>query len=353
MTGAPLELRLLGAPARLAEPRWLWLLLVVAALAALAAFSLRRRRALLARTAGGLAARVAPGAGAARPALRAGLAVAALALLAVALSRPQRGQRVEGAKRYGVDVVFALDASRSMRARDVAPDRFGLARLEVEALLDRLAGNRFGIVTFARSAFVQCPLTTDTAAARLFLRAASPEAMPDQGTSLEAALSAAGEVLAAGERGPRGRVVVLLSDGEDHEPGAAAAARALADAGARVFAVGIGGTSGEPIPLRGKGGALDGYQRDGRGELVLSRLGEAALREVAESGGGAYLRASDAGVGLPAVAAAVERLEKAELESRVAVSWEEQGGWFAGAAFLCLLGALLVPDVRPRREEGP
>ncbi len=215
MTGPTLQLRFLDVPARLAEPRWLWLLALVAALGVLCARSLLRRRELLTRTAGALAARVAPGAGAARPALRAGLALLGLALLAVALARPQRGERVEGAKRYGVDVVFALDASRSMRARDVAPDRFGLARLEVEGLIDRLAGNRFGVVTFARAAFVQCPLTTDTAAAKLFLRAASPEAMPDQGTSLESALSAAGEVLAAAERGARGKVVVLLSDGED------------------------------------------------------------------------------------------------------------------------------------------
>ncbi len=353
MTGPTLQLRFLDVPARLAEPRWLWLLALVAALGVLCARSLLRRRELLTRTAGALAARVAPGAGAARPALRAGLALLGLALLAVALARPQRGERVEGAKRYGVDVVFALDASRSMRARDVAPDRFGLARLEVEGLIDRLAGNRFGVVTFARAAFVQCPLTTDTAAAKLFLRAASPEAMPDQGTSLESALSAAGEVLAAAERGARGKVVVLLSDGEDHEPGAAEAARVLAESGVKVFAVGVGGTAGAPIPLRGKGGGLTGYQKDARGEVVLTRLEEGTLREVAERGGGSYLRAADAGVGLPAIAEAVAGLEKSELESRVAVSWEEQGVWFAGAAFLCLLAGLLVPDPGPRREGSP
>lgn len=351
MTGPALPLTFLGAPARLAEPRWLWLLALVAALAALAARGILRRRALLARAAGRLAPRVAPGASAARPALRAALALLGLSLVSVALARPQRGERVEAAKRYGVDLVFALDASRSMRARDVAPDRFGLARLEVEGLLDRLAGNRFGVVTFAREAFVQCPLTTDVAAVKLFLRAASPEAMPDQGTSLESALSASGEVLAAAERGARARVVVLLSDGEDHEPGAAEAARELAARGVRIFAVGVGGRAGEPIPLRGPGGAPAGYQKDAGGAVVLSRLEEEPLRELAGIGGGSYLRASDAGAALDAVAAAVERMEKSELESRATVRWDERGGWFSGAAFACLLAALLLPD-RRAREEG-
>ncbi|HZZ83879.1 MAG TPA: VWA domain-containing protein [Anaeromyxobacteraceae bacterium] len=349
MSGQALQFAFLGAPARLAEPRWLWLLALVAALGVLAARGLLRRRALLARAAGALAPRVAPGAGIARPALRTGLTLLGLALLTAALARPQRGERVEGAKRYGVDLVFALDASRSMRARDVAPDRFGLARLEVEGLVDRLAGNRFGVVTFARQAFVQCPLTTDVAAVKLFLRAASPEAMPDQGTSLESALSAAGEVLAAAERGARAKVVVLLSDGEDHEPGAVEAAQALAASGVRIFAVGVGEAAGQPIPLRGQGGGVAGYQKDAGGAVVLTRLEEGTLREVAERGGGNYLRASGAGMALPAIAAAVERMEKSELESKVAVSWEEQGGWFAAAAFLCLLAGLLLPDPRPGR----
>lgn len=166
---------LLGEQVRLLEPGALRLLAVVAALALLGGLSLWRRRRALRLAAGPLAPRVAPTAGLARPLARLALWLGGLALLALALARPQCGARTEVTRRYGVDLVVALDVSRSMLARDVGPDRLSRAQLEVGALVDRLAGDRVGLVVFAGRAFAACPLTTDAAALRLFLRGAGPD----------------------------------------------------------------------------------------------------------------------------------------------------------------------------------
>lgn len=343
---APLQLQLLGEPVRLGAPWALWLLAAVAALALLGLRGLVRRRRALHRTLGTLGPRMAPGAGAVRPGLRLGAEVLGLCLLALALSRPQCGTRSELARRYGIDLVVALDVSRSMLARDQKPDRLTRARLEVSALLDRLGGDRVAVVLFAADAFVQCPLTTDYSAARLLLRAAGPQALPRQGTSLAAALSAAGEVLAGVEGGGRSRAVVLLSDGEDQEPGAPEAAGRLAADGVRVFTVGLGTPEGEPVPGLDAQGRPSGTHRARDGSPALTRLEEGPLRAVAERTGGRYFRAG-AGVGLPELAEELDRMEKSEIEGRLAVTWEERYALLAFPGFLLLLAGALLRQ-RPR-----
>ncbi len=211
------QLSLLGYAIRLAAPQRLWLLAAVALLGALAVRSLLRRRRALREACGALAGRMAPEANLSRPAARLSLSLSGLALLAVALAQPQCGTRTELSSRYGADVVVVLDVSRSMEARDVRPSRLERARLEVGALLERLKGDRVGVVVFAGEAFVQCPLTTDYEAARLFLRSVGPGSVPQQGTALANALLGAKELLDGAERGSRSRVVLLVSDGEDHD----------------------------------------------------------------------------------------------------------------------------------------
>jgi Ca-activated chloride channel family protein len=341
VTFAPLHLLLLGEPVRLAAPGALWLLGAVALLALVGGLAIARRRRALRALAGSLSSRLAPGAGALRPAGRLGLEALGLALLALALSRPQCGTRAEVEKRLGIDLVVALDVSRSMLARDERPDRLSRARLEIGALLDRLAGDRVALVLFAGDAFVQCPLTTDYAAARLLLRGAGPGSIPRQGTSLAAALSAAGEVLSTPDRAGRSRAVVLLSDGEGHEPGAEAAAEALAAEGVRVFAVGLGSTEGAPLPALDERGAAAGYRKGPDGGPILTRLEEGALRAIAERTGGRYFRAAGS-VGLPELAEELSRMEKSEVEGRTTVVWEEQYPLLALPALLLLFaGAVL------------
>jgi Ca-activated chloride channel family protein len=323
------------------------------ALAALGAWQLRRRRRLLARVAGPQAERLAPRAGLARPAGRLTLQLTGLLLLALALARPQCGSRTELSRRYGVDLVVALDVSRSMQARDVPPDRLTRATMEVGALLDTLAGDRVGVVIFAAEAFVQCPLTTDYAAARLFLRSVGPGSVPQQGSDLGNALAAAREVLDAGEssRG-RSKVVLVVSDGEDLEGGAVEAARALGEAGIRVFALGVGTTAGEPIPLLDGRGQVTGYKKDRAGQPVVTRLDLETLRAVAARGGGELFELGSPDRGLPAFRAALDALEKSELESRLTVQYEDRYALLALPAFLLVLASLLLADAG-RKPAGP
>jgi Ca-activated chloride channel family protein len=274
-------------------------------------------------------------------------------LLALALARPQCGTRTELARRTGVDLVVALDVSRSMQARDVRPDRLGRATLEVGALLDSLAGDRVGLVVFAGEAFVQCPLTTDYAAARLFLRAVSPQSVPQQGSDLGNGLSAAQQVLEGSEASAgRSKVVLLVSDGEDLEGGVREAAARLADAGIRIFALAVGTAAGEPIPLGDASGEIKGYKKDRSGHPVVTRLELATLREVAEKGGGEVYQLDSPGGGLAAFRAALDRLERSELESRLTVQFEDRYALLAFPGFLLLLAALLLPEGRaPRRDD--
>jgi Ca-activated chloride channel family protein len=352
VNGLPLELPVLGYAVRLAAPARLWLLVPVLLLAALGiAALLRRRRALLAAF-GPLAPRLAPGANRSRPAARLGLSLGGLALLALALAQPQCGTRSELSRRYGADVVIVLDVSRSMEARDVRPSRLERARLEVGALLDRLKGDRVGVVVFAGEAFVQCPLTTDYEAARLFLRAVGPGSVPQQGTAMANALAGARELLESAERGSRGKVVLLVSDGEDHDGGVLDAAGALAAAGVRLHVLGVGTPEGALIPVVDDRGEVTGYRRDRRGDRITTRLDEATLRLVADRGGGRLFHVGEPGRGVDALAAALEELERSELEARVTVRWEERYALLAFPGFLLLLAALLLRESR-RPEAAP
>jgi Ca-activated chloride channel family protein len=346
VTGAPLQLTLLGYALRLAAPHRLRLLAVVALLAAAGALALLRRRRALREACGALAARMAPQANLSRPAGRLALTLSGLALLCLALAQPQCGTRTELSRRYGADVVVVLDVSRSMEARDVRPSRLERARLEIGALLDRLKGDRIGVVVFAGEAFVQCPLTTDYAAARLFLRAVGPDAVPQQGTAVANALRGAKELLDGAEGGARGRVVLLVSDGEDHDGQVLAAASELADAGIRIHVLAVGTPEGAPIPILDGRGEPSGWRRDRRGNPISTRLDEATLRLVADRGGGRLFLVGDAGRGLDALVTALDELERGELGERVTVSYEDRYATAAFPAFLLLLAGLLLREGR-------
>jgi len=351
---APLPFQVLGAPARLFAPEALWLLVAVAALAALGVVQLARRRALLDRVAGPQRERLAPRAGGTRPAVRLGLSLTGLALLALALSRPQCGSRTELSRRSGVDVVIALDVSRSMQARDVPPDRLTRALLEVGGMLDDLAGDRVGLVVFAGEAFVQCPLTTDYAAARLFLRAVTPESVPQQGSDVGNALQAARQVLEGSEQGGgRSKVVLLVSDGEDLEGEARRAAAQLGEAGIRVHALAVGTAAGEPVPLLGPDGEVRGYRKDRSGQPVVTRLDRATLEAVTGAASGEVFEIGSADHGPAALRAALATLEKGELTSRLTVEYEDRFAYAAWPALALLLLALLLPEGRrpARRDE--
>jgi Ca-activated chloride channel homolog len=344
----------LGYPVGLGAPEWLLLGLVAVVVGALAAGAALRRGARVRTLLGErLGDSLAPGVEMARPVVRAASTGLSLLLFSVAMSQPQCGSRAELTKRRGIDVVVALDASKSMRARDVLPSRLERAKLELSTLLDELKGDRVAIVAFAGDAFVQCPLTSDYAAAKLFLRAIDPDQMQEGGTNIGAALVTSERVLEGADRGAKDRVVVLLSDGEDLSGEVNEAIDALKNAGIKVYTIGIGSAGGEPIPVLDKQGERTGYLKDpSTGQTVLSRLDEAGLEAIAQATGGEYFHRTG-GVAVPEVAARIDRLQKTELESRITIRYDERFQAFLLPGLgLLVLGMLVAPPWR-RRGAGP
>ena len=206
------------------------------------------------------------------------------------------------------------------------------------------------LVVFAGDAFIQCPLTTDYSAARLFLRAVAPVSMATQGTAIADALYEAREVLEGGGRGEAGKAVLLITDGEDHRGDAIAAASALADAGIRIFAVAVGGAEGEPIPVLDREGNLTGYKKDKEGRTVLTRTDAAGLRDLTARGNGLLLTASGADLGVLKFLPELEKIQKGEIESRLSVQYDDKYAWFAWPAFALLCAAAALGEGPLRRR---
>jgi Ca-activated chloride channel family protein len=274
------------------------------------------------------------------------LVVAAVLALVVALARPQFGSRIETVRRRGADVVVALDLSTSMLAQDISPNRLAKAKLTIAQLIDHLDGDRVGLVAFAGNAFVQSPLTTDYAAANLFLNAMDPGIMDVQGTNLGAALTTALD--AFDERAGQDRVLVLITDGEDHEGEIDAAVERAAKAGVRIYTVGMGSAQGVPIPAFDAAGNASGFKRDARGAVVTTRLDEDTLRRIAERTGGHYYHATPRGSELDQLAGDLAGAQKRELEARQVTRFEEQFQLFVGLALALLVAEVLIPARRRR-----
>ena len=346
----------LGTPARLVFPATLWAFLAVALAALLwARLAMQRRRALATIAPERLLARMAPRGGVVRDVTGAIAALTGVSLLLIAASQPECGARTVRAKRYGMDVVIALDASTSMLARDVRPSRIERAKLELSELIERLKGDRVGIVVFAGDAFVQCPLTTDYAAAKLFLRAVDSNDLPQQGTSMSEALKTAYTLFEGADRGTGGtaaRSIILLTDGEDHEGEVDAEAKKLGDEGIKVFTVGIGSKSGEPIPVLNREGNVSGYKKDRSGQTIMTRLNEEVLQSIASVTGGKYVHSASGDLGVGEVVEELERMDKAEFETRLTVEYDERFEYFAwpGAALVAIGWALGEGRFRRRRE---
>jgi len=342
---------------RFAAPEVLWLLGLVPAWAIAAAWLARRRRVALERFAGGAlnAERLRGDVGVHRRAVRVALLVSAWILAIVALARPQWGERVESLERRGIDLVIALDTSKSMAVRDVAPDRFRRARLAAGELVSRLRGDRVALVAFAGKASLLCPLTVDREAVRLFLDAADLESAPIPGTALADALSTAIRAFGSearftdGEQAPRGRMIVLYSDGENHEEGLDGAIASLRRAGVVVWAVGVGTPEGGPIPEVDESGDVVGYKKDRAGKVVTSALDDAVLERLAVETGGRYLRATSAGLEIDDLLGVIEGLDAGDLGAVLRVRYEERFAIPAALALIALAVELGLRDARRRR----
>lgn len=281
--------------------------------------------------------------------LRVTALLAALALLIVALARPQYGKQAVILKREGRDIVFLLDTSLSMLADDIKPDRLSRARFEITSLLSRLEGDRVSLVPFAGDAFVLCPLTTDYSALALFMDGVDTDIISQPGTNIARALESGVEAFDRKER--KYRVMILITDGEELEGDAIEIARKISQQGIRLYTIGIGTPDGVPIPVRDSRGSVTDYKRDSRGEVVMSRLGEPLLVELAHAGGGEYYRAGRNAIELDRIFEDIKKLEKRELESREFSLYHDRYQWFLGAALLLLFFEPLLVETRRKKEE--
>lgn len=338
---------------RFASPEYLWLLLVVPLVAAGGFLAHRRRERAIGRFAGGTAyvARFVSERSRNRRAVKLLLLYVTWAALPVALARPQWGTSVEEVTRRGGDVVVLLDTSLSMAAEDLAPNRLEQAKHSIGSLLDRLEGDRVALVTFAGQAQLNCPLTVDHGAIRLFLEAVDPLAVPVGGTALADALALALRALAPGGAAlsdDRGRAVLLYSDGEDHEGGVDEILEQLARVGVAVHTVGCGTARGAPIPLRDATGMLAGYKKDREDKIVTTRLDEGVLERVALRTDGHYFRATVGETEVEPLLAALEGLPAGEIGSAMRVRYEERFTVPLVVAWLALAAEALLGDRRRR-----
>jgi Ca-activated chloride channel homolog len=282
-----------------------------------------------------------------KAALRALFLVGFFAFAVLALSRPQWGMRAETVRRKGVDVIIALDTSYSMNAEDVAPSRLARARSEVRSLIGRLRGDRVGLVSFAGSALVLCPLTLDYGAATLFLDVANTENVPEPGTSLASAIVTADSAFVAREK--KFKVLVIVTDGEDlGGPLDEAIARAK-EAGIVIYTVGVGTTEGRPIPVRDAKGDVVEYRRDPGGQVVISSLDERSLARISTETGGRYFRATTSESELDEIYAGISSLDKKEFESKLVQNFEDRYQYPLAAALICLLATMCMTE---RRKPG-
>ena len=281
-----------------------------------------------------------------RRVLRSACLLAALILMILALAGPRWGSHYQEVSQKGVDILIVLDVSRSMLVEDVEPNRLERAKREISDFISVVQGDRLGLVAFAGAAFTQCPLTLDYGALAMFLTSLGPTMVPVPGTDLGAALQTA--ISAFDAASETDKVILLITDGEDNEDRGLQAAREAAKKGIKIFVFGIGDPSGGPIPSDdGKGG----FKKDAEGQLVLSRLNEEGLKEIASATGGTYVRsvAGDLDLDVLYFEGVKQRTEAAQLKSGKIKVYEERFPLFVLAACVLLLLEGLIREVGKER----
>ena len=323
--------------------KYLWLLLLVPVLPLLYALSLALRRRRLAKLGDPAAAvRLMPHYSRAKGWIRLILVDLAVGLLAIALARPQIGAKLAERETRGAEIMICLDVSNSMLAEDYSPNRLERAKLAISRLVDRLRDDRIGLIIFAGKPFVQLPITTDYVSAKMFLSSIGPDSVPVQGTAIGDAVLTA--VKSFSSQSEKSRAIILITDGENHEDDAVAAAKQAAEAGVKLYTIGVGSPEGQPIRLNGE------LLKDKDGNIVVTKLDEGTLRKMAQAGGGAYVRAGNEEFGLNPIIDDLRRLEDEHFKSVVFEEYDEQYMYFVAAALALLAVAFLIGDRRAKRR---
>lgn len=263
-----------------------------------------------------------------------------IALIIIGAANLQSGSKMEKVKREGIDIFLCVDISNSMHAEDIAPNRLERSKQAINKLISKLGGDRIGVIVFAGNAYVQLPITTDYSAAKMFLSTVETNLIPAQGTEIGRAIELA--IKSFGEN-EHNKAIVIISDGEDHENGdAVKAAQDAAKHGIKIYTIGMGLDEGAPIPLYNQYGKRIGYKKDKEGNVVITKLDDNILRQLAEIGDGIYVRASNSNVGLDKIYDDISKAKKSEIEAKVFTDYDDQFQWFIGSAIILLIIEILI-----------
>lgn len=264
-----------------------------------------------------------------------------LTSLVIALLNPKIGTRVETVTRKGVDVVFAVDVSKSMLAEDVSPSRLLKAKQILSKSIDGLVNDRIGVIVYAGKAYAQLPLTTDYNAAKMFLRTIDTDIVPTQGTDIGKAVEMALSYFESGDQ--KNRVLFILSDGESHEKGALKASDLASDNGIIIHSIGLGTPEGAPIPIKSNG-FVKSYKKDKNDQVVVTRLDPEMLQQLAVSTGGAFINGSNTNDATNFVQNSLSKMEKVESETEMFTDYEDQFQWFLAFSLFFFILDLILPN---------
>ncbi|WP_026708392.1 VWA domain-containing protein [Flavobacterium frigidarium] len=268
-----------------------------------------------------------------KPVLKLVVIVLAFLGLIFGLVNPKIGTKMETVKREGIDIVFAMDVSKSMLAEDIAPSRLEKSKQIVSQIINQLGNDRIGIVAYAGSAFPVLPITSDYSVAKMFLQSMSPDMVSSQGTSLDEAIQLSGTYF--DDKSKTSKLLILISDGEDHSEGAQVAAEEANKQGMRIVTIGLGTEKGGTIPLK-VNGKVQSYQRDNNDEVVVTKLNRASLQAIAKATKGGYVDGNNTKEVLEYIKNTLNTIQKTEFEATQMADFQSQFQWFLGIAFALL-----------------
>ena len=327
---------------RFAHPEYFYILLVIPVLIILFIVSrINRRRSLRLFGDHVLIEQLMPSVSVSRPVIKFLIWMVALGFIITALAQPQFGSKLSTSKRKGVELIIALDVSNSMMAEDIKPNRLERAKRAIAKLTERLKDDKLGLIVFAGQAFVQLPITTDYVSAKLFLDAINTSIVPVQATAIGAAIQMATKSFTPTFAGSK--AIIVITDGENHEDDAVGAAKEAFEKKIAVHTIGMGLPQGAPIPMGGPEGSRD-FLKDKSNNIVVTKLDEPMLTQIATAGGGSYIRANNAEVGLNNLFNEIEKMEKSEMDLREYSEYNDQFPLFISLAFALILLDFLILD---------
>lgn len=268
-----------------------------------------------------------------------------LAFLIVSLTNPKMGTKLETVKRQGVDIVFALDVSKSMLAEDIAPSRLDKSKQIITRIIEKLGSDRIGIIIYAGNSYPLLPITTDHAAAKMFLQNADPDMVSSQGTAINDAIGRGMTYFDNNEQ--TNRFLFIVSDGEDHEENAVSLAKEAVEQGIKIYTIGVGTEKGGPIPIKENGRVIS-YKKDNKGEVVITKMNPSVLQTIADEGNGKYINGNKTQETIDIVEDLLVKAEKSEFETKQFSDYKDQFQWFIGFAILFLMIDVLLLEKKTK-----